>query len=165
MHRMHRLILLFSVSALAAIQPAFAQFEVAPDHFDNARSAQTEQSVRAEQNLKESIAEEQSLLDNYAGRLAAKAQQVENLRQEAISAGIAGDGGGDGADLYLAWFHTGQRELQALKDSLDPLMDSSREVLAGLRSDLDTLEAGATSLSAHTHRRSKTLQASARPGR
>jgi hypothetical protein len=161
MHRMHRLILLFSVSALAAIQPASAQFEVAPDHFDNARSAQTEQSARAEQNLRESIAEEQSLLDNYAGRLSAKAQQVENLRQEVISAGI----GGDGAGLYLAWFHTGQRELQALKDSLDPLMDSSREVLAGLRNDLDMLEAGAASLSAHTHGRSKSLQASARPGR
>ena len=161
MHRMHRLILLFSVSALAAIQPASAQFEVAPDHFDNARIAQTEQSARAEQNLRENIAEEQSLLDNYAGQLAAKAQQVENLRQEVISAGICGDGAG----LYLAGFHTGQRELQALKDSLAPLMDSSREVLAGLRNDLDMLEAGATSLSAHTHRRSRSLQASARPGR
>jgi len=160
MHRMHRLFLLFSVSALAAIQPASAQFEVAPDHFDNARIAQTEQSARAEQNLNESIAEEQSLLDNYAGQLAAKAQQVENLRQEVISAGICGDG----ADLYLAGFHTGQRELQALKDSLAPLMASSREVLAGLRNDLDMLEAGATSLSAHTQRRSRSLQASARPG-
>ncbi len=161
MHRMHRLILIFSVSAVAAIQPASAQFEVAPDHFDNARSAQTEQSARAEQNLKESIAEEQSLLDNYAGQLAAKAQQVENLRQEVISAGI----GGDGADMYVAWFRTGQRELQALRDSLDPLMDSSREVLAGLRNDLDMLQAGATSLSAHTHKGSRSLQASARPGR
>jgi hypothetical protein len=165
MHRMHRLILLFSVSALAAIQPASAQFEVAPDHFDNARSTQTEQSARAEQKLKENIAEEQSLLDNYAGQLAAKAQQVENLRQEVISAGIVGDAGGDGADLYLAGLHAGQWELQALKDSLEPLMDSSREVLASLRNDLDTLEAGATSLSAHTHGRSKGLQASARPGR
>lgn len=165
MHRMHRLILLFSVTAPAAIQPASAQFEVAPDHFDNARIAQTEQSVRAEQNLRENIAEEQSLLDKYAGQLAAKAQQVENLREEVISAGIIGDAGGDGADLYLAAFHTGQRELQALKDSLNPLMDSSREALAGLRNDLDMLEAGVTNLSAHTHGRSKSLQASARPGR
>ena len=161
MHRMHRLILLFSVSAVAAIQPASAQFEVAPDHFDNARVAQTEQSARAEQKLRESIAEEQSLLDNYAGQLAAKARQVESLRQEVISAGI----GGDGAGLYLASFQTGQREMQALKDSLVPLMDSSREVLAGLRNDLDMLEAGTTSLSADTHGRSKSLQASARPGR
>ena len=161
MHRMHRLILLFSVSAVAAIQPAAAQFEVAPDHFDNARSAQTEQSARAEQDLREHIAEEQSLLDNYARQLAAKAQQVENLRQEVISAGICGDGAG----LYLAGFHTGQRELQALNDSLSPLMDSSHEVLAALRNDLDMLEAGVTSLTAHTQRSSRSLQASARPGR
>ena len=67
MHRMHRLILLFSVSALAVIQPAVAQFEVSPDHFDNTRVAQTEQSARAEQKLRKSIAEEQSLLESYAG--------------------------------------------------------------------------------------------------
>jgi hypothetical protein len=161
MHRMHRLIFLFSVSALAAVQPAAAQFEVAPDHFDNARIAQTEQSARAQQNLMETIAEEQSLLDHYEGQLSAKAQQVEKLRQEVISAGIVGDGGG----LYLPSFRTGEQELQALKDSLSSLMDYSREVLAGLRNDLDMIEAGATSLSAHPHRRSKSLQASARPGR
>ena len=160
MHRMHRLILLFSVSALAVIQPAAAQFEIAPDHFDNTRVTQTEQSARAEQNLRKSIAEEQSLLERYEGQLAAKAQQVENLRQEVISAGIVGDGAG----LYLTSFHNGQQELLALKDSLSPLMDSSREVLAALRNDLDMFEAGA-SLSARTHGLSSGLQASARPGR
>jgi hypothetical protein len=41
MHCLHRLILLFSVSALATIQPAVAQFEVSPDHFDDHPIAQT----------------------------------------------------------------------------------------------------------------------------
>jgi len=161
MHRMHRLILIFSVSALAAIQPAAAQFEVSPDHFDNPRVAQTLQSTRAEQNLKESIAEEQTMLDQYAEQLAAKAQQVENLRQDAISAGIGGDAGG----MFITSFRTEQQELQALQASLAQLMDFSREVLAGLRNDLDMLETDATSLSARSRKSSKTLQASARTGR
>ena len=160
MHCMHRLILLFSVSALAAIQPAAAQFEVSPDHFDKPAIARTPQSTRAEQKLKESIAEEHTLLDNYAGQLAAKAQQVENLRQETISAGIIGDGGA----MYMMWLSTEQQELQALQASLTPLMDFSRDVLARLHNDLDMLEAG-NSLSARSHRSSKTLQASARTGR
>jgi len=161
MHRMHRLILLFSVSALATIQPAAAQFEVSPDHFDSRPIAQTPQSARAQQKLQETIAEEQAMLDKYAGQLAAKAQLVEDLRQEAISAGISGDG----AAMYIPSLRTGQQELQALKASLTPLMEFSREVLAGLHNDLDMLEAGNSSLSARDRRTSKTLQASARTGR
>jgi len=72
MHRMHRLIVFLSVSALAAIQPAAAQFEVAPDHFDQTQRVQTAQSAREEKQLRESIAEEQAVLESYATRLAEK---------------------------------------------------------------------------------------------
>ena len=161
MHRMHRLILFFFVTALAVIQPAAAQFEVAPDHFDNPGIAPTAESARAQQNLRENIADEQALLDNYAGQLAAKALKVESLRNEAISAGIAGDSAG----MSIATFRSEQQELQALQASLVPLIDFSREVLAGLHNDLDMLEAGATSLSARARKSSRTLQASARTGR
>jgi hypothetical protein len=161
LHRMHRLIVIFSVTALAVIQPAVAQFEVSPDHFDNPASAPSPQAARAEQKLKQSITDEQAALDNYAGQLAAKAQQVEDLRQEAIAAGI----NGDGADVFIASYHNGEQELNSLRASLAPMMDFSREVLAGLHNDLDAVEAGATSLSAGGQRSSKTLQASARTGR
>ncbi len=161
MHRMHRLILLFSVSALAAIQPASAQFEVAPDHFDNPRVAQTEQSARAEQNLRERIAEEQSLLDNYTA----------TARGESAAGGEP-PSGSDLCGHRRRWsgpvFSVVPKRttgVAGLKRFARPLMDSSREVLAGLRNDLDMLEAGTTSLSADTHGRSKSLQASARPGR
>jgi hypothetical protein len=159
MHRMHRLILLFSVSALAAIQPAAAQFEVSPDHFDNPPIAQTPQSARAEQKLRESIAEEQAMLDHLAGQLAAKAQQVETLREEAISAGIGGDSGA----MYITAFRAEQQELQALQASLTPLMDFARQALAGLHNDLYMLEAGTPAVAGR--RTSRTLQASARTGR
>lgn len=159
MHRMHRLIVFLSISGLAAIQPAVAQFEVSPDHFDSSPVAQTPQYARAEHKLKESIAEEQALLDRYAAQLAAKAQQVETLREEAISAGICGDGGA----MYIAAFRTEQQALQDLNASLTPLMDFSREELAGLNDNLAMLEAGASSEA--KRRASATLQASARTGR
>ena len=161
MHRMHRLIVFLSVSALAAIQPAAAQFEVAPDHFDQAQRVQTAQSAREEQKLRESIAEEQAVLESYATRLAEKERQVEDLRQAAISAGISGDDGG----MNITFFRNEEQELLALRTSLAPLVAFSREVLAGLHNDLDALQAGASSLSARARRSSKTLQASARTGR
>lgn len=161
MHRMHRLIEIFFVLALAATQPAAAQFEVSPDHFDQAAKVQTAQSAREELRLRESIAEEQAVLENYATRLAEKEQQVEDLRQATISAGINGDGAG----MNIALFRKQEQELLALRASLAPRVQFSREVLAGLHNDLDLLQDGASSLSARVPRSSKTLQASARPGR
>jgi hypothetical protein len=161
MHRMHRLILIFSVLALAATQPAVAQFEVAPDHFDLSAKAQTAQFAREEQKLRESIAEEQAVLEGYAIRLLEKEQQVEGLRQAAISAGINGDGAG----MNIAFLRGEEQELQALRASLAPLVEFSREVLAGLHNDLDSLQEGASSLAARARRSPKTLQASARTGR
>jgi hypothetical protein len=159
MHRMHRLIEIFFVLALAATQPAAAQFEVSPDHFDQSPNIQTAQSAREEQKLRESIAEEQAVLESYATRLAEKEQQVEDLRQDAISAGINGDGGG----INITLFRNEEQQLLALRASLAPLVEFSREVLAGLHNDLDLLHDGAGSLSARAPRSSRTLQASARP--
>lgn len=101
------------------------------------------------------------MLENYATRLAEKEQQVEDLRQATISAGINGDGAG----MNIALFRKQEQELLALRASLAPRVQFSREVLAGLHNDLDLLQDGASSLSARVPRSSKTLQASARPGR
>lgn len=161
MHCMHRLIFLFSVFALATIQPAAAQFEVSPDHFDRPAVPQTQQSMRAEQKLKDNIADEQALLQSYKEQLAAEVQKVEDLRQELISAGI----NGDGADQYRTALLSEQEELQTLQASLAPRMDFSQAVIAGLNNDLDRLETGATSGSSGSRRSSSTLQASARTGR
>jgi hypothetical protein len=158
---MHRLILIFSVLALAATQPAAAQFEVAPDHFDQSLNIQTAQSASGEQKLEESIAEEQAVHEGYASRLREKEQQVEVLRQAAISAGINGDGGG----MNIAFFRNAEQQLLALRASLAPLVEFSREVLAGLHNDLDLLHDGAGSPSARAPRSSRALQASARPER
>jgi len=161
MHCIHRLMMTFSVFVLAATQPVVAQFEVSPDHFDQVRIVQTAQSTRAEEKLKQSITEEMALLKSYTERVAEKEQQVEDLRQQAISAGISGDG----AATEIAWFRNQQEELITLRSSFAPLIDYSREVLAGLYNDLDMVQGGVSSVSAGDRRNSKTLQASARTGR
>ena len=160
MHCMHRLMIIFCVFASAAIQPVAAQFGVSPDHFDESLIVQTPQSARAQERLKQSISEEMALLESYTERIAEKERQVEDLRQQAISAGI----GGDGAAMEIAWFRNQQEELITLRASFAPLIEHSREVLAGPYNDLDIVEGGASSLSARIGRSSKTLQASARTG-
>jgi hypothetical protein len=160
MHCMHRLIITFSVFVLAAIQPAVAQFEVSPDHFDQVRIVPTPQSARAEEKLKQSITEEMALLKSYTEQIAEKERQVEDLRQQAISAGISGDG----AAMEIAWFRNRQEELITFRTSLAPLINYSREVLAGLYNDLDMVQGGSGSVSG-ARRSSKSLQASARTGR
>ena len=119
MHCMHRLIITFSVFVLVAIQPVVAQFEVSPDHFDQVRIVQTAQSTRAEEKLKQSITEEMALLKSYTEQIAEKERQVEDLRQQAISAGISGDG----AAMEIAWFRNQQEELITFRASLGPLID------------------------------------------
>ena len=161
MHCMHRLMMTFSVFTLAATQPVVAQFEVSPDHFDQPRSVETAQSARAEEKLKQSITEETALLESYTKRVAEKERQVEDLRQQAISAGISGDG----AAMEIAWFRNQQEELITLRSWFAPLIDYSREVLAGLYNDLDMVQGGAGGISGGARRSSKSLQASARPGR
>ena len=158
---MHRLMITFSVFVLASIQPVVAQFEVSPDHFDQVRIVQTAQAARAEEKLKESITEEMALLKSYTEQIAEKERQVEDLRQQAISAGISGDG----AAMEIAWFRNQQEELITFRASLGPLIDYSRDVLAGLNNDLDMVQGGAGSISGGARRSSKSLQASARTGR
>lgn len=161
MHCMHRLMMTVSVFTLAATQPVVAQFEVSPDHFDQVRIAQTAQAARAEEKLKQSITEEMALLESYTEQVAEKERQVEDLRQQAISSGI----NGDGAAMEIAWFRNQQAELITFRASLAPLIDYSREVLAGLYNDLDMVQGGAGSISGGARRSSKSLQASARAGR
>lgn len=70
----------------------------------------------------------QTRLDDYENLLQAKREQVENARQEAISAGIVGDGAGSFIDEYRQQ----QMELEALQAALTPKIDQERATIAGL---------------------------------
>jgi hypothetical protein len=70
----------------------------------------------------------QTRLEDYEKLLREKAEQVENARQEAISAGIAGDGAGPFIDFYQQQ----QMELEALQAALTPKIDQARATIASL---------------------------------
>jgi hypothetical protein len=70
----------------------------------------------------------QSRLEDYQKQLRVKSEMVETARQDAISAGIVGDGAGSFIDFYRQQ----QTELEALQAALTPKIDEARKVIAGL---------------------------------
>ena len=114
-----------SMMLLAACVAAVAQSEIAPDHFPDqailvASAPRQEAQVRPVQTR----------LEDYEKLLQAKREQVENARQEAISAGIQGDG----AESFIAFYQQQQMELETLQAALTPKIDQARATIAGLNS-------------------------------
>ena len=112
-----------SLLLLAACLAAVAQSEIAPDHFPDQASP-----VALAPRQQAQLRPVQTRLDDYENLLQAKREQVENARQEAISAGIVGDGAGSFIDEYRQQ----QMELEALQAALTPKIDRARATIAGL---------------------------------
>jgi hypothetical protein len=112
-----------SLLLLAACLAAGAQSEIAPDHFPD-EAAPVASAPRQEAQVKPV----QTRLDDYQQQLQVKSEMVENARQEAISAGIVGDGAGPFIDAYRQQ----QAELEALQTALTPKIDQARAIIAGL---------------------------------
>lgn len=112
-----------SLLLLAACLAAVAQSEIAPDHFPDQASP-----VALAPRQQAQLRPVQTRLDDYENLLQAKREQVENARQEAISAGIVGDGAGSFIDEYRQQ----QMELEALQAALTPKIDRERATIAGL---------------------------------
>ncbi len=113
-----------SLLLLAACVAAVAQSEIAPDHFPDQAvlvAAAPRQEAQAQPV--------QTRLEDYENLLRAKEEQVEGARQDAISAGIVGDGAGSFIDAYRQQ----QAELEALQAALTPKIDQARAIIAGLR--------------------------------
>ena len=112
-----------SLLMLAACLAAVAQSEIAPDHFPD-QAVLVASAPRQEAQVRPV----QTRLEDYEKLLQAKREQVENARQEAISAGIQGDGAGSSIDFYQQQ----QMELEALQAALTPKIDQARATIAGL---------------------------------
>ncbi|HKF20972.1 MAG TPA: hypothetical protein VKE93_05355 [Candidatus Angelobacter sp.] len=98
---------------LAVCLPEAAQTSVNPNHGSD-RSPQISVSTQEDQ-----VKARQQQLEGYEKQLRAKAEQVENARQQAISAGIQGDGAGPFIDAY----RQEQKELEVLKATLAPQIE------------------------------------------
>jgi hypothetical protein len=85
--------------------PAFPQAEINPDHFPDPSDAQV---VTLQQDREQAVA-----LD--AAKLKAQESVVEEARQEAISAGILGDG----AASYLDAYYDQVNQLEMLRAKLN----------------------------------------------
>ncbi len=112
-----------SMMLLAACLAAFAQSEIAPDHFPD-QAVLVASAPRQEAQVRPL----QTQLEDYENLLQAKREQVESARQEAISVGIAGDG----AASFIDFYQQQQTELEALQATLTPKIDQARKLIAGL---------------------------------
>jgi hypothetical protein len=112
-----------SLLLLAACLAAVAQSEIVPDHFPD-RAAPVASAPRQEAQVRPL----QTRLEDYENLLREKVELVENARQEAISAGIVGDGAGPFIDSYRQQ----QMELEALQAALTPKIEQARATIAGL---------------------------------
>jgi Skp family chaperone for outer membrane proteins len=108
---------------LAACLTAVAQSEISPDHFPD-QATPVASAPRQEAQLRPL----QTRLEDYQQQLREKSEMVENARQEAISAGIVGDGAGPLIDAYREL----QMELEALQAALTPKIEKARKLIAGL---------------------------------
>jgi uncharacterized protein YukE len=107
----------------AACLPAAAQAGVNPSHGSDASSTQISAGTKEAQ-----VKTLQRQLEGYEQQLQAKAERVEEARQEAISAGIQGDGAGPFIDAY----RQEQKEMEALQTALAPKMEQARAMIANL---------------------------------
>jgi hypothetical protein len=107
---------------LAACLPAAAQADVNPSHFSDGGSQIS--AVTQEAQVKPL----QRQLGSYEQQLRGKAEQVENARQEAISAGILGDGAGPFIDAY----RQEQKELEVLQATVAPQIERTRTMISNL---------------------------------
>src|SRR5215471_4787723 len=107
---------------LAVCLPEAAQTSVNPNHGSD-RSPQISVSTQEDQ-----VKARQQQLEGYEKQLRAKAEQVENARQQAISAGIQGDGAGPFIDAY----RQEQKELEVLQAALAPQIERMRTLIVNL---------------------------------
>ena len=110
-----------SLLILAASMTAVAQSEISPDHFPDGPSQEAYTSQTQVQTL-------QSRLEDCQRQLDAKVDQVEQARQEAISAAAMGDG----AAPYIDSYRKLQVEEEVLRAALVPQINQAHKLMAGM---------------------------------
>jgi|GEM_PF-4361537 hypothetical protein len=117
------------VLALLA-EPAWAQFEVSPDHFESDQDSKTASTHETELQIQ--ISDLQDQIGSYMANIQAKSEMVEEARQAAISAGIQGDGAGS----YIESYRLHQKQLELLQQSMTAQIELARNIIANLEARL-----------------------------
>jgi len=130
---------------------AYAQFEVAPDHFDSDRTeplrstdaknkvktarardgeAVIEPASMRERQLNQRIAEQEAVLAEYRARIDAKAREMDAALQSLLR---TGNEAGEAEALVIY-----QRELDNLQKALVPAIHATEATLARLQAEVAT---------------------------
>lgn len=116
-----------------------AQADVNPDHFpDESPSAQS-----AQVELQSQIQQEEARIKAYESQLRAKFEMVEKVRNEAISAGLQGDG----AECFTDEYRAQMTQLGEMWQSMRPQIIVAQNTLASLQARM-VIMAGAGDKSA-----------------
>ncbi|HYX53865.1 MAG TPA: hypothetical protein VE783_10480 [Candidatus Limnocylindrales bacterium] len=109
-------------------QTAAAQFEIAPDHFQEWPDSYSQKKLATTLNVdQEQLAAAQQELANCQALLEEQATAVEQARDSAVGSGAMGDL----ASIYLDQQNTESVRLQALERQLAPRMALARAILQG----------------------------------
>jgi chromosome segregation ATPase len=127
---------------LLLMAPASAQFEVSPDHLENEKS---QAAAASPAELQAQIKEAQAHLLDYQAQLKAKSESMEEARQQAISAGIQGDGAG----VYLDACEQQRKEFELLEKSLSASIEAAQNTINGLQAQLTLIATRKDSPQAH----------------
>jgi hypothetical protein len=138
---------LLVLSLLAVL--AWAQFEVSPDHFESDQDSKTDSAHQTE--LQGQIRDLQAQIVSYQTRIQAKSEMVEDARQEAVSAGIQGDGAG----TYLEAYRLQQDQLELLQQSMTTQIALARNTIADLETQFTLVAAKTHALQSPYHRKQK----------
>ena len=114
----HKAAVLFS---LAAFLPAAAQMEINPDHLTTQSS-----SIALASQPGAEVGALQQKVSAYEEQLRVEFELVENLLQEAISAGIQGDG----AQAYIDLYRDELVKAERMQAALIPQIEQAQATLA-----------------------------------
>src|SRR5262249_9657889 len=95
--RDRKLVLALMLTCCLAAGPAMPQADINPDHFPDGPAVQVDSSGL---NHQQARTEHQSQFDQLIIQIGNQRQAVEEANQDAISAGIVGDGAGPYIDAY-----------------------------------------------------------------
>jgi len=133
--------------ALMAL-PAWAQFDVNPDHFDAQPAARTMAAAPQAISLQQQqIATEQTRLNGYRKQIVDKAADVEHARQLLISPAGSADEAGESIALAVQ-----QKQLDELKKSLAGPMQESKLRIARLQKDQNAVGLSIAKAPASVHK-------------
>jgi septal ring factor EnvC (AmiA/AmiB activator) len=126
-----------SMALLWLVATAGAQFEISPDHPDEAAAAITGQSGPKQQELQVKIDEQQKTLRELNTRIDQQAKVAESARETAVESASMEDS----CYIFVEAYLREQKQREQLKKDLAPQISRAEQTLAALQAQQSVLSA------------------------